>query len=46
MEEYKDVGSNTLIAYATNAADATNATTVTMKGQVQETESKSLVITR
>lgn len=41
MEEYEDVGSNSLIAY-----DATDATTATMEGQVQETGSQSLLITR
>lgn len=38
MEEYEDVGSNALIAY--------DATTATMEGQVQETGSQSLLITR
>ena len=44
MEEYEDVGSNTLIAY--DATDATDTTTASIERQEQEAWSQSLLIAR
>lgn len=43
---YKDVGSNSLIAYnVTGTTNATDVTTATLERQMQETKSQSLMIT-